>query len=56
MARPFALSGPLSFQRLVLLQHALTLPILRCQIRPGAINVALDLHTAIHTAPRPRGL
>ena len=56
MAGPFALSGPLPFQRPLLLQHAFPLPVLLGEGMPCALNIALDLHTSVLTAPRPRGL
>ena len=56
MARPFALSGPLPFQRPLLFQHAFPLPVLLRKGIPRAFDVALDLRTTILTTPRPRGL
>lgn len=56
MARPFALSDPLPFQRLLLLQQAFPLPVLLGEGMPCTINVARDLHAVILTTPRPRGL
>lgn len=56
MARPFTLSDPLPFQRALLFQHAFPLPVLLGEGMRCAFYVALDLHTAILTTPRPRGL
>lgn len=56
MIRPFTLSSSLPFQCSLLLQNAFPLPVLLCEGMACAINIALDLHTAILTTPRPRCL
>lgn len=56
MTRPFALSGSLPFQHPLLLQRAFPLPVLLGKDMSCAFDVALDLHTAILTTPRPCGL
>ena len=56
MAWPFALSGPLPFQRSLVFQHAFPLPVLLGEGMPRAFDIAPYLYAAILATPRPRGL